>query len=238
MSWSAAVLNTGCMKRCSVFIPTCPAYVEAFHGLARTMTGLYFTCTSLVPPEHGMGHTMCRAVHAWQTAAIREWMDAGCFTLRDAHAAGGLATSPMTVAFGESSSVARGVHPVTACFPTIRSVPRHVAFGTDGSWFPSHRCGSAFAAACLETLTWALYHVPIPCKLDHSYTVEVYTSWVLYCVKSKILASARVSCATARNLKEGGNFIDSKSFIMALHSRRLDDLGTGLMDLLLADCVR
>ena len=31
---------------------------------------------------------MCRAVHSWQAAAIHEWMDAGCFGLRDAHAAG------------------------------------------------------------------------------------------------------------------------------------------------------
>ena len=90
---------------------------------------------------------------------------------------------------------------------------------------------------CLETLTWAVHRVLIPCQLDYSSAVEVYTSWVLYSVKSMILALASVSCAIARSLKEGGNFTDSKSFIMALHSRRPDDLGTGLVDLLLADCV-
>ena len=52
-----------------------------------------------------------------------------------------------------------------------------------------------------------------------------------------ILALAHVSCATARSLKEGGNFTNFKSFIMALRSRRPGDLGTGLVDLLLADCV-
>ena len=58
-------------------------------------------------------------------------------------------------------------------FPTIRSVPRHVAFITDGSWFPSDGCGGAFVVVCLETLTWVVYHVPIPCQLDHSFAIEV-----------------------------------------------------------------
>ena len=52
-----------------------------------------------------------------------------------------------------------------------------------------------------------------------------------------ILASARVSCTTARSVKEGGNFTDCKSFIMALQSRWPDDLGKGLVDLLLSHCV-
>ena len=72
--------------------------------------------------------------------------------------------------------------------------------------------------------------------LDHSYAVEVYNSWVLCRVKSTLLASAHVACATARSLREGGNFT-TKSFIMALHSRRPSELGTGLIDLLLADCI-
>ena len=38
-------------------------------------------------------------------------------------------------------------------------------------------------------------------------------------------------------VREGGNFTDCKSFIMALHSRRPNELGTGLVDLLLADCI-
>ena len=82
---------------------------------------------------------------------------------------------------------------------------------------------------CLETLTWVVYQVPIPCHLDHSYAVEVYTSWVLCRVKSTLRASAHVACATARSLRKGG--------IMALHSRRPSELGTGLVDLLLADCI-
>ena len=96
--------------------------------------------------------------------------------------------------------------------------------------------GGALAAVCLETLTWAVYHVPIPCQLDHSYAVEVYTLWVLYRVKSMVLDLACVSRATACSLRDGGNF--TKSFIVALHSRRPKDLGTGLVDLSLADCVR
>ena len=41
-----------------------------------------------VRPEQGADHVMCRAVHPWQAAASHEWMDAGYFNLRDAHAAG------------------------------------------------------------------------------------------------------------------------------------------------------
>ena len=80
--------------------------------------------------------------------------------------------------------------------------------------------------------------MPILCQLDHSYAVEVYTWWVLYRVKSMILDSPRVSCATACTLRDGGNFTDSRSFIMALSSCGPKELGTGLVDLLLADCVR
>ena len=47
-----------------------------------------------------------------------------------------------------------------------------------------------------------------------------------------------MACATARSLREGGSFKDSKSFLQALCSRRSEELGTGLVDLLLADCVR
>ena len=42
----------------------------------------------LVRPEKGADHIMYRAMHAWQTVAIHDWMDAGYFSLRDAHAAG------------------------------------------------------------------------------------------------------------------------------------------------------
>ena len=56
-------------------------------------------------------------------------------------------------------------------------------------------------------------------------------------VKSRILESARVSCATVRSVREGGNFTGFKSFIMAPHSRRPKELGMGLEDLLLADCI-
>ena len=116
--------------------------------------------------------------------------------------------------------MAQGIHPVAACFfqRSIRLLC-HVAFVTDGSWFLSHCCRGLFAVVCLETLTWVVYPMPIPCQLDHSYVVEVYTTWVLYHVKSMVLESTRVSCATARSLREGGNFTDSKSFIMVLHSR-------------------
>ena len=68
-------------------------------------------------------------------------------------------------------------------------------------------------------LTWVMYPVPIPCHLDHSYAVEVYTSWVLCRVTSPLLASVHVACAPARSLRKGGNFTDSKSFIMAIHGR-------------------
>ena len=91
---------------------------------------------------------------------------------------------------------------------------------------------------CLESLTWTVYPVPIPCHLGHSYAVDVYTSWVLFHVKSGNWDSPRISCAIVRSLREGGYFTDSKSFIMALRSRRPDDLGIGLVDMLLAACVR
>ena len=59
-------------------------------------------------------------------------------------------------------------------------------------------------------------------RLPSNYPYEMYS------------ASAHVACAIAHNLCEGGNFTDSKSFIMAL---RPSELGTGLVDLLLADCI-
>ena len=76
--------------------------------------------------------------------------------------------------------------PLHPTFPILQFVPRHVAFVTDGSLFPSHRCGGAFAAVCPETLRWVVYPVPILCHLDHSCAVEVYTSSVLCRVKSAL----------------------------------------------------
>ena len=90
---------------------------------------------------------------------------------------------------------------------------------------------------CPQTFTWVVYLVPVLCHLDHSYALEVYTSWELYPATSTLLASAHVACATAYSLREGGSFTDSKSFIMAHHNRRPGELGTGLVDLLLADCI-
>ena len=190
-----------------------------------------------VPPEQGISDTMCTALHAWQTAAIHEWMDADHSSLRDAHAAG-WPLAPWQWHL-EGLSPWHGVPiPLLPIFPRIRLVRRHLGFVTDSSCFLLHRCGGLFAVVCLETLTWVVYPMPIPCQLDHSYAVEVYTSWVLYRVKSMVLEWARVSCATAHSLRERGNFTSCKLFIMALHCRWPDDLGTRLMDLLLADSVR
>ena len=90
---------------------------------------------------------------------------------------------------------------------------------------------------CLETLTWVVYPVSVPCHVDHSYTVEVYTSWILRRMKHARLAPTHVACATACRFRKGGNFTDSKSFILAIRSRLLEELGAGLVDLLLADCM-
>ena len=46
-----------------------------------------------------------------------------------------------------------------------------------------------------------------------------------------------MACATAHSLREGGNFTDCKFFILPLRSRHPEELGTGLADLLLADCI-
>ena len=91
---------------------------------------------------------------------------------------------------------------------------------------------------CLDTLTWVVYPVFVPCHLDHSFAVEVYTPCVLCQVKHTLLASGSEPCATAHSPGEGGGFVDSKSFIQALCSRCLEELGTGLVDLLLADRVK
>ena len=167
---------------------------------------------------------------------IHDWMDAGYFSLRDAHAAGWpLAPWQWDL---ERLSPWHGVSiPLQPVLPVLNSVPRHVAFVTHGSWFPSHHCGGAFALVRLETLTWVVYPVSVPCHLDHSYGVEVYTSWILCRVKRAMLASTHVACATAQCLREGGSFMHSKSFILALRSRRPEELGTGLVDLLLANCI-
>ena len=92
----------------------------------------------------------------------------------------------MADAFGESSSVALGVHPVDARFPDdlfsyVSCSFRYRRFMV--SITPLRGWG-AFGVICVDTLTWEVYPVPIPCQLDYSYAVEVYTSWVLYRVKS------------------------------------------------------
>ena len=128
--------------------------------------------------------------------------------------------------------------PLQPDLPVLRSVPSNCAFVTDGSWFPSHRCGGAFAVVCLDTLTWVVYPVPIPFHLDHSYAVEVYTSWVLCRARHALLASGATVCATTRSLREGGSFTDSRSYIQALSSRRHTELGEGPVDLLLSDYIQ
>ena len=81
-----------------------------------------------------------------------------------------------------------------------------------------------------------VYPVSVPCHLDHSYAV--YTSWVLCHVKHALLASGTAACATARSLREGESFTDSRSYIQALSSRRPEELGEGLVNLLLSNCIR
>ena len=85
-----------------------------------------------IRPEHGTQHVMSRAVHAWQASAVHEWMDAGYFSLRDAHAAGWpLASWQWEL---ERLPPWHGVSvPLQPTFPLMRSVPRHVAFVTNGS---------------------------------------------------------------------------------------------------------
>ena len=128
--------------------------------------------------------------------------------------------------------------PLRSDLPVLRSVPQHCAFVTDGSWFPSHCCGGAFVVVCLDTLTWVVCPVSVPCHLDHSYAMEVYISWVLCQIKHALLASSSVGYATAHSLREGGNFIDSRSYVQALCRRRPEEWGTTLVDLLPADCIR
>ena len=196
-------------------------------------------CISLPPvrPEMGADHVMCQAEHPWQAAAIHEWMDAGYFSLRDAHSVG-WPLAPWQWGL-EGLPPWHGVSvPLQPDLPVLRSVPHNCAFVTDGSWFPSHYCGGAFAVVCLDTLTWVIYPVSIPCHLDHSYTVEVYTSWVHCRARHTLLASGTAACATARSLREGGSFPDSWSYIQALGSRRPAELGEGLVGLLLSDCIK
>ena len=68
--------------------------------------------------------------------------------------------------------------------------------------------------------------------------MEVYTSWVLCRVRHTLRASGTTACATAHSLREGGSFTDSRPYIQALSSRRPAELGEGLGDLLLSDCIR
>ena len=84
---------------------------------------------------------------------------------------------------------------------------------------------------------WAEYPVPISCHLDHSYAVEVYTSWVMCRVRSMLLAFPHIACVTTRSLREGGDFIASRPFIIAVHRPPPSELGMWLVDLLLAECI-
>ena len=116
-----------------------------------------------IPREQGSSHTMCHAQHPWQTVAIHEWMDAGYFTLQDAHAA----SSPLGSWQWEleKSSPWYGVAiPLQPELPSVTTLPRNAAFVTDGSWFPTHRCGGAFGV-----VYWILR--PGPCTLSCAYLV-------------------------------------------------------------------
>ena len=124
------------------------------------------------------------------------------------------------------------------CLYNRTSVPHNCAFVTDGSWFPSHCGGGALAVVCLDTLTWVIYPVSVPFNLDDSYAVEVYTSWLLCRVRHTLLASGTAACATARSLREGRSFTDSRSYIQALSSSRPAQLGEGLVDLLLSNGIK
>ena len=164
-------------------------------------------------------------------------MDAGYFSLRDAHSVG-WPLAPWQRGL-EGLPPWHGVSvPLQPDLPVLRFVPPNCAFVTDGSWFPSHCCGGAFAGVCLDTLTWVIYPVSVPCHPDHFYVVEVYTSWVLCRVRHTLLASGKATCATARSLREGGSFTDSRSYIQVLSSSRPAELGEGLVDFLLSDCIR
>ena len=196
-------------------------------------------CISLPPvcPEIGANHVMSWAEHPWQAAAIHKWMDAGYFSLRDAHSAG-WPLAPWQWGL-ESLPPWHGVSvPLQPDLPVLRCVPHNCALVTDGSWFPSHCCGGAFAVVCLDTLTWVVYPVSVPCHVDHSYAVEVYTSRVLCRVRHTLLALGVAACATTRGLREGGSFTGSRSYIQALSSRRPTELGEGLVDLLPSDCIK
>ena len=147
---------------------------------------------------------MCRVVHRWQVTDIHEWMDTGYFGLHDTHAAG-WPLAPWQWGL-ESFPPWHGVPvPLQPDLPVLRSVLRHCAFVTDDWWFSSHCCGCAFAVVCLNTLSWVVCPVFVPCHLDHSYALEVYTSWVLCQIKRALLPSGSVARATARSLPEGGN---------------------------------
>ena len=71
-----------------------PAHCTHHDGFVFYMHPLGFQiCLNRVRPEHGTQHVMCTAMHAWQASAINQWMDDGCFSLRNAHVAGWLVPS-------------------------------------------------------------------------------------------------------------------------------------------------
>ena len=80
-------------------------------------------------------------------------MDAGYFSLRDAHSAGG-PLAPWQRGL-EDLPPQHGVSvPLQLELPVVLSVASNCAFVTHGLWFPSQCCGEAFVVVCLDTLTW------------------------------------------------------------------------------------
>ena len=179
------------------------------------------TCPS---GSQGVCRTVCMPLSVYLSVCLLACPFVFYFSLCDVHSAGW----PLTPwQWGlESLPPRHGVSvPLQPDLPVLRSVPHNCAFVTDGPWFPSHCCGGAFAVVCLDTLTWVVYPVSVPCHLAHSYAVEVYTPWVLCRVRHTLLASGTAACATARSLRKGGSFTDSGSYIQALSSRRPAELG-------------
>ena len=127
-------VRRGLSRRCRAHNTDHDRFVFYMHLL-----GLHI-CLPPVHPEPGGDHIMCTVVHACHTVAIDDWRDAGYLGLCDAHAAS-WSLAPWRWDL-ECLSPWHGVSiPLQPLLPVLKSVPCHVAFVTDGSWFPSHCCG-------------------------------------------------------------------------------------------------
>ena len=160
-------------------------------------------------PDHAP-HVMALSSPGLVVQDTHAWMLAGHRSAEDARHGGWPRVSSRPIPpVGTLPLVGRS-RTVTATVPTFSWLPENYGILHDASWCPrTRRCGGAVAVFCPVTLRYQVYRVPIPLRLDNTYTAELYTAWVA-------LTARGPSAHPAFGFRSGSwHFADCKGYITA-----------------------